>query len=468
MNSINLQSPKKTLPLIDDMLLKARDAQRIYETLSQTNVDSIVRAIGKYVYDNAELLAQMTIEDTGIGHLGDKIVKNQIKSSIIWNHLKGQKSRGIIGDDPEKGLIYVAKPIGVIGVIGVITPVTNPVVTPMCNTMYALKCGNAVIIAPHPKGQRCAEHLGAAFMHIVLAHGGPENLIQVIHNGSLAITQELMRSVDVIVATGGSSMVKAAYCSGKPAFGVGPGNVPVIIDRNVDLTETIDKIVTGASFDNGLICSHEQCVFVPEEQYDEAIRTFIATEKVWYSDDKETVDALRQTLFHNGKLNPEVIGLAPWQVGMAAGISIPESMRLILLKVDGAGSADILCKEKLCPVVCILSYNTFEEALVMAQANLEVEGKGHSAVIHTHSEAHIEAAALQLTVSRLVVNQPSSTSAGGAFQNGFSPSTTLGCGSWGGNSISENLDYTHLMNVSQIGKIIANKQVPMAPAEIWD
>jgi succinate-semialdehyde dehydrogenase len=277
-----------------------------------------------------------------------------------------------------------------------------------------------------------------------------------------------MQAVDVIVATGGSAMVKSAYSSGKPAFGVGPGNVPVIIDRDVNLDEAVAKIVTGASFDNSLICSHEQCVLVTKEQYNDAVAAFINTGKVWYSADENVINAFRHTVFHDGKLNPAVIGRPAAEVAVAAGISVPETTRLILLKAKGAGTEDVLCKEKLCPVVAILPYDSFEQALEMAQANLEVEGKGHTAAIHSNNEAHIRAAGLSLTVSRLLVNQTSATSAGGSFMNGFSATTTLGCGSWGGNSISENLNYTHLMNVSRIGKMIANQATPVTPAEIWE
>ena len=450
---------------ISSLVLNAREAQRDFETCSQETIDRIVCGIGKYVYDYAESLARMAIDDTGIGNFEDKITKCKSKSSIIWNNLKGKISRGILGEDSEKGLIYIAKPVGVVGCI---TPVTNPVVTPMCNAMFALKCGNAVILSAHPKGQRCAEHLTNAFMSIVRKHGGPEDLIQVVQDGSIETTKELMRSVDVIIATGGGSMVKSAYLSGRPAYGVGPGNVPVIIDRDVDLHEAAAKIVIGTAFDNGLICSHEQCVFVPEEKYDDAVKAFTDTGKVWYSDDEKVVDAFRKTLFNAGKLNPKVIGLPAWRVSEAAGIEIPKSMRIILLKVAGAGTADILCKEKLCPVVCLLPYRTFENALTMAQANLEVEGKGHSAALHSNDENHIREAGLHLTVSRLVINQTSATSAGGSFLNGFAPTTTLGCGSWGGNSISENLDYTHLMNISRIGKVIPSRHIPANTDEIWD
>jgi succinate-semialdehyde dehydrogenase len=458
MTNINEQQPQ-----ISEMVLNAHKAQQLFETFSQDKIDSIVCAIGKYVYDHAELLGQMCIDETGIGNLPDKTQKSRVKSTTIWASLKDKKSRGIIGEDIEKGLVFIAKPMGVVAAI---TPITNPVVTPMCNTMFALKCGNAIIIAPHPKAQQVALYLCAAFMNIVREHDGPENLIQVVQNSSVEITQELMRTADVIIATGGKAMVEAAYSSGKPAFGVGPGNVPVIIDRHINLDEAAAKIVLSAAFDNSLICSHEQCVLVPEESYDAMVEAFINTGKVWYNADENVIEAFRKTLFNEGKLNSKIVGLAAWKVAKAAGISIPESTRLILLKAQGAGVADILCKEKLCPVICILPYSSFEHALDMAEANLEVEGKGHSAAIHSDDEDHIRAAGVRLSISRLVVNQPSATSAGGSFANGLAPTSTLGCGSWGNNSISENLTYTHLMNVSRIGKVIASK-APKSLDEIW-
>jgi succinate-semialdehyde dehydrogenase len=250
-----------TDPEIEKLVADARKAQAEFETFGQEQVDAIVRDMGKYVYDNAELLSRMAIEETGIGVYEDKVLKKKGKARVIWNNLKGKKSRGIIGEDADANMVFVAKPMGVVGAV---TPITNPVVTPMCNGMFALKTGNAVIFAPHPKAQKCAEFLTDEFMKIVKSHGGPDNLIQVVRNGSVAKTQALMQTVDVVVATGGGAMVKSAYSSGKPSYGVGAGNVPVIIDRGVDLGEAVDKIVTGASFDNGIICSHEQFVLAPE------------------------------------------------------------------------------------------------------------------------------------------------------------------------------------------------------------
>jgi succinate-semialdehyde dehydrogenase len=450
-------------PEIEELVSRARVAQAAFESFDQVQVDAIVRDIAKYVYDNAEMLSRMAVDETGIGHYEDKVLKKRGKARAIWNSLKGKKSRGIIDEDPEKNLIYVAKPMGVVGAV---TPITNPVVTPMCNGMFALKTGNSVIFASHPKAQKCAEYLTDAFMGIVKSHGGPDDLIQVVRNGSITKTRQLMEAVDVVVATGGGAMVKSAYSSGRPSFGVGAGNVPVIIDRGVDLGAAVDKIVTGASFDHGIICSHEQFVLTPEEAFDETVRMFTATGKVWYTDDEEQVQKLREVVFPGGHLNKDVVGISPRAVGAMAGIDVPESARLIMLPAKGAGESDILAREKLCPVVAILPYQSFEDAVQKAKANLLVEGAGHSAALHSNSEAHIRHAGLELPISRLVVNQPSSLTAGGSLTNGFAPTTTLGCGSWGGNSISENLDYKHLMNVSRIGKVIENKPVP-TDDEIW-
>tara|TARA_B100000941_G_C28505720_1_gene557168 strand:- start:2116 stop:3504 length:1389 start_codon:yes stop_codon:yes gene_type:complete len=448
---------------INDLVKRARIAQAKYESFTQQQVDAVVRDIGKFVYDNAEALAKMAVDETEMGSYEDKILKNRGKARVIWNNLKGKKSRGVIGEETETNLVFVAKPMGVVAAV---TPVTNPIVTPMCNGMFALKTGNAVIFASHPKAQKCAEYLTYEFMKIVKSHQGPDDLIQVVTNGSVEKTQQLMQSADVVVATGGGAMVKSAYSSGKPSFGVGAGNVPVIIDRNINLKEAVEKIVDGASFDHGIICSHEQFVLAPEENFDRTIELFTNTGKVWFTDDQSQIQKLREVVFPDGHLNKDVVGKSASDVGKMAGIEVPESVRLILLPADGSGTQDVLAKEKLCPVIAIVPYATFENAVAMAKANLLVEGAGHSAALHSNNDQNIKMAGIELPISRLVVNQPSSTTAGGSLTNGFAPTTTLGCGSWGGNSISENLDYKHLMNVSRIGKVIIDKEVP-SDDEIW-
>ncbi len=449
---------------IQQLVAQSRLAQAAFESFSQEQVDAIVKGIGQHVFDNAAELARLAVDESEIGVYEDKILKNQVKPRIIWNSLKGKKSRGIIDEDPEAGLIYVAKPMGVVGAV---TPITNPIVTPMCNAMFALKTGNSVIFAPHPKAQKCTKVLTDAFMKIVKDNGGPDNLIQMVSPVSVEATQELMKAVDVIVATGGPAMVKAAYSSGKPSFGVGAGNVPVIldVDEDAELDEAVQKIVAGASFDNGIICSHEQFVLVPDEQYAQALKSFEATGKVWFTEDEELIQKLRDVVFPDGQLSRDVVGKSCTEIGAMAGIDVPETARIILVPAKGSGTEDVLAKEKLCPVVAILPYKDFKEAVAKAKANLLVEGAGHSAGVHSSNEENIRYAGLELPISRLVVNQPCSFAAGGSLSNGFAATTTLGCGSWGGNSISENLDYKHLMNVSRIGKVI-DKPIP-TDEEIW-
>ena len=459
-----LQESSSTKPeLVQALVSKARAAQAAFETFSQQQVDAIVRDFGKYVYDNAENVAAAAHEETGLGVYEDKVAKAKSKARVIWNNLKGKKSRGIIDEDDDAGLIFVAKPMGVVAAV---CPVTNPIVTPMCNAMFALKAGNAVIFAPHPKAEAATRDLTRAYREILKRHEAPEDLVQMVTNGSVETTQALMKAADVVVATGGGAMVRSAYSSGKPSYGVGAGNVPVVIDRDVDLKGAAEMIVAGASFDNGIICSHEQFVLTPQERFDETVNAFRATGKVWYTADKDQVQKLRDVVFHNGHLNKDVVGRSAREIAAKAGIDIPDGVQVILVQADGSGTEDILAKEKLCPVVAIFPYETFEEAVARAKANLLVEGAGHSAALHSNSEEHIRQMGLALPVSRLVVNQASALTAGGSLTNGFAPTTTLGCGSWGGNSISENLDYKHLMNVSRIGKPITNKAVP-SDEEIW-
>src|SRR4051794_17825347 len=459
-----LKKSSSTTPAdVQQLVAKARRAQEAFERFSQEQVDAIVREFGKYVYDNAETIAAAAHKETGLGVYEDKVLKAKSKARVIWNNLKGKKSRGIIGEDEEANLVLVAKPMGVVVAV---CPVTNPIVTPMCNAMFALKAGNAVIFAPHPKAEVATRDLTRAYRQILKAHGASEDLVQMVTNGSVETTQALMKASDVVVATGGGAMVKAAYSSGKPSYGVGAGNVPVIIDRNVDLSDAVEKIVAGASFDNGIICSHEQFVFAPEERYEETIEAFLATGKVWFTADPHQVQKLRETVFPGGHLNKDVVGRPAREIGAKAGIDIADTVRVIMVRADGAGTDDVLAKEKLCPVVAILPYRSFDEAVAGAKANLLVEGAGHSAALYSNNEEHIRQMGLELPISRLVVNQASAITAGGSLTNGFAPTTTLGCGSWGGNSISENLDYKHLMNVSRIGKVITNRKVP-TDEEIW-
>ncbi len=447
---------------IDEYIARARAAQREFEKFSQEKTDEIVMAIGKTVHDNAGYLAELAVEETGMGSVEDKIAKNKMKARMIWNNLKGKKSKGIIERDEAAGITKVAKPMGVVAAI---TPCTNPIVTPMSNAMFALKGGNAVIITPHHKAIRSSAKTVELINASLAKLGAPEHLIQIIEQQSRENTKNLISSADVVIATGGMGMVKAAYSSGKPALGVGAGNVQCIVDTDADIAAAAPKIIDGRTFDNGIICSAEQSVILPESRYEEMIREFEKNGAfvVTRPEDKE---ALRSAMFEDGEMSRHCIGQSVQTVARLAGLPVPEGTRVIIAEADGTGKTDLLAKEKMCPVLAAYKYKTFEEAVEIARTNLEAEGKGHSVSVHSNNREHIEYAGKKLCVSRFLINQASALSAGGSFFNGLPPTNTMGCGSWGNNSLSENLTYTHLINISRIAYLMQGNSVP-ADEELW-
>ena len=442
---------------------RARKAQAAFEKLTQGEVDEAVKQIAKVVYDNAEYLAGIAVEETGMGNVPDKIVKNKMKSKIIWNSLKGKKSRGIIERDEAAGITKIAKPVGVVAAI---TPCTNPIVTPMSNAMFALKGGNAIIITPHHKAVACSAKTVEMMNDALSGLQMPENLIQIIGEKSRENTKNLIAAADVVIATGGMGMVQTAYSSGRPALGVGAGNVQVIIDRNVGIEDATAKIIAGRALDNGILCSAEQSAICPKEKLEDIMAAF---EKNGAYVIKETAEkeALRNAIFEDGKMSRHAVGQSAEAIASLAGLSVPEGTKAIVVVADGPGGADVLSKEKMCPVISAYGYDDFKEAVEIARENLEAEGKGHSVSIHSNTRENIEYAGERLCVSRFVINQVCASSAGGSFYNGLAPTNTLGCGSWGHNSISENLDYKHLINVSRIAYYMPDNYVP-TDEELWN
>jgi len=448
---------------INEYISRARKAQTIYETMSQEQVDLAVKSAGKAVYDNAEYLAEFAVKETEMGNYEDKVAKNKQKSKIIWNNLKGKKSRGIIERDEETGITKVAKPIGVVAAI---TPCTNPIVTPMSNIMFALKGGNAIIITPHHKSIECSTKTVELINDELKKLGMPDYLVQILDTQSRENTRNLISSADTVIATGGMSMVNAAYSSGRPALGVGAGNVQCIIDQGIDYKEAVPKIIAGRAFDNGIICSGEQSVICPNEDFDDILDEFTKKGAYVIRDSKEK-QALRTAIFdEEGHMSRHAVGQSVQSIAAIAKINIPEGTKVIVVEADGSGESDILAKEKMCPVLSAYKYDTFEEGVEIAKANLEVEGKGHSVSIHSNNKAHIEYIGTELSVSRFLVNQVCASSAGGSFNNGLAPTNTLGCGSWGHNSISENLDYKHLINISRIAYFMPDNPTP-SDEELW-
>lgn len=449
---------------LDKMVAASRIAQQEFATYPQETVDKAVRTVGKAVYDNAELLAHMAVDETKMGNYADKIAKCVNKSKSVWWRMKDKKSRGIIKRIPELGLVEVAKPIGVIGCVA---PTTNPVINVMQNAMCALKCGNSMIVSPHPRAKHSSVKTVEVINEALAALGMPKNLIQVITEPSMELSAGLMSAVDLCICTGGPGLVKAAYSSGKPAIGVGQGNVQVLVDRDADLDQVAAMVIKGRTFDNGVLCTCEQNVICPEDKKEEMIAA-LKKHGAYYIGNSDDAAKLRDTAFPNGgPVSKEYPGASVKKIAQLSGIQgIPEDAKVIVSCTRGYGKDEPLAKEKLFPVLAFFTYDKWEDAIHIAKTNLEMEGIGHSVVIHSNTPEHIEAVAEAIPVSRFAVNQVGGTNLGGAMDNGLNPTTTLGCGTWGNNSISENFTYYHLMNLTRVSYRVPDMYIP-TDEEIW-
>jgi len=449
---------------VNDYIERARNAQASYEKFTQEQVDEIVKAVGKAVFDNAEELAELAVTETGMGNYDDKVLKNKNKARMIWNDLRDKKSVGIIERDEKSGITKVAKPMGVVAAI---TPITNPIVTPMGNIMFALKGRNAIIITPHHRAKGSSTRTVELINSYIEKIGAPKNLIQILDIQSRDNTGSLIANCDITIATGGMGMVKAAYSSGKPALGVGTGNVQCIIDEDADLDEAIPMIIKSRTFDYGIICSGEQSIIVAEDMFDKAVKTLKKYNTIVITDSDDATK-LRDAVFNEeGHINNHVVGQSVFTIGEFAKMDVPENTKMIAVLAEGPGKKDFLSKEKMCPVITLFKSKDFRDSVEIARLNLEEEGKGHSVCIHSHNRENIEYAGDTLSVSRFVLNQPCSLSAGGNYFNGLAPTNTLGCGSWGNNSFSDNLTYYHLINISKIADYMPDNYAP-GDEELWD
>ena len=437
---------------IEQMVERARVAMEEISGYDQAQVDKMLYTISKAVFEQAEPLAKLAIEETRLGRLDHKIGKNQGMATNIFASLKDKKSVGVLREIPEEGLIEIAHPRGVIGSV---MPTTNPTITPLGNGLMALKGRNAMIVSPHPRSKKTTKETIELMREALVSVGAPRDLLQVIEEPSIELSQELMKAVDLIVATGGPGLVKSAYSSGHPAYGVGPGNVQAILDRDFDVEDAAELSVIGRSFDNGIVCACQQSLFYPAEKEVEVLE-HLKDKQAAVITNKADLAKLRETLFVDGKANPAMIGQDPKVIADAAGVEIPADSQIIAVRVEAVGKEELFCKEKMAPVLALKSYDKFEEAVAFARENLLLEGAGHSAGLFSHTKEHQIYAGEVLPVSRLVVNQPT-IDAGGSPANGLSPTVSLGCGSWGNNIISENLNYTHLINISRVASPIPPK-----------
>lgn len=432
---------------IAEYVERARKAQEQIKDYTQEQVDELCFEAAKIIYKNAESLAEQAVEETGFGSVEDKIGKNTDTPAMFWDYLKDKKTVGIISRDEKTGTTKIAHPIGVIGLI---TPATNPTVTPLGNFMHVIKGKNAGIVSAAPRAKNTTGRTVALIREALKNCGAPEDLIQMVEGPTLARSQELMETADLVIATGSSGLTKAAYSSGTPAYGVGPGNPPVILDDDFDINEAaaITKVAVGS--DNGILCDGDNQLLYPQGKTKELYDAF-AKEGIVIFDDKADIDKLRSVLFtEERKINPGIIGKDAAVIASAAGINIPADTKVIAIAQDGIDGEEVLNKEIMGPVVILKTYDTFENAIDMAVANMvESGGIGHTAGILSHNQDHIDAAIRKLPVARVLINQPT-PDAWGPTTNSLSPAVSESCGTWGNNTNIEsaNVDYIHMINIS--------------------
>lgn len=442
---------------IDELIAKARAAQKQIEFWPQDKVDLMVAAVGWETYKQAEAIAKLAVEETQMGVFEHKKLKHQKKTLGALRDMDGVKSVGVIEEDPVKGLIKVAKPVGVIGAL---TPVTNCEATLPSKALPALKARNAIIFAPHPKAKKTAKLVCESMWAGLRKVGAPLDLIQVIDEPSIDLSKELMSKVDLVIATGGGPMVKSAYSSGTPAYGVGAGNAVVIVDETADLAEAAKKIYLGKTFDNATSCSSENSLVIQEGIYEDMI-VQLKTQGGYLCNEEERAK-LKALMWPDGvHLNGAIVAQPVEKIASLAGVQIPDGTTFLMVEGKQISPEDPFCKEKLSLVLTLWKYTQFAEAIRTINEITNINGRGHSCGIHTAVEDRIVELAISVNVSRIMVNQSHSLGNSGNYNNGMPFTLTLGCGSWGGNITTENIHLKHFMNVTWVSKPIE----PVVPDE---
>lgn len=444
--------------LIDHLLAKARDAQKVIEFWPQEKVDEMILAVGWEAYkrETAETVARLAVEETGLGVYEDKVLKHQKKTIGVLRDLQGEKTVGVIERVPEKGLVKIAKPMGVIGAI---TPMTNSSSTMPCNGLMILKARNAVIFAPHPRAKKTCAVTCEEMRKGLAKVGAPLDLVQYIEEPSIELTQELMSKVDLVLATGGAGVVKPAYSSGKPAYGVGAGNATVVVDETADLPVTAAKICKGKIFDNATSCSAENNIVIQESIFDDLLEELKKTGGHLVTGEDRA--KLKAAMWPDGvHLSGKIVCKSVKFIAEEAGIHVPDGTKFIMVLGEHIGPEDMFSAEKLSPVLTLWKYKTFDQAVQMVIDITGFSGYGHSCGIHSVNEEHILELATKAKVSRMMVRQAQSVGNSGDWENGMPFSMSLGCGTWGGNITSENITVKHFLNVTWVSYPI--------PAEIPD
>ena len=443
--------------IIDELISKAKAAQSTIEYWPQEKVDDLAAIIGWETYKLADKIAKLAVEETGMGVYEHKKAKHEVKTLGVLRDLQGVRTTGVIEEDPEKGLIKIAKPVGVIGAL---VPVTNCEATFPSKAIPAVKCRNAIIFAPHPKAKRTAVLVVNSLREGLKKAGAPLDLIQMIEEPSIELAKELMSKVDLVIATGGGAMVKSAYSSGTPAYGVGAGNAVVIVDEIADLEAAAEKIYKGKTFDNATSCSSENSVILLEKIYAPMVSN-LRKFGGYLCDAKERAQ-LKKVMWPDGThLNKEIVAQPVSKIAEMAKIEIPDGTTFLMVAGEEISENDPFCKEKLSLVLTVWKSKSFDEAITMVERITDLNGRGHSCGIHTKNEDHILELGKKVKASRIMVNQPQSLGNSGNFANGMPFTLTLGCGTWGGNITTENINWKHFLNVTWISKPID----PVKPSE---
>lgn len=454
-----------TVEALTAKMAAMREAQKVFATYTQEQVDKIFKAAAMAANQQRIPLAKMAVAETGMGVVEDKVIKNHYAAEYIYNAYKNTKTCGVIEEDKAFGIKKVAEPIGIIGAV---IPTTNPTSTAIFKCLICLKTRNAIVISPHPRAKGCTIAAAKVVLDAAVKAGAPEGIISWIDVPSLELTNELMKNADTILATGGPGMVKAAYSSGKPALGVGAGNTPVIIDDTADIKLAVNSIIHSKTFDNGMICASEQSVTVLAGVYDAVKKEF--ADRGCYFLKGDELNKVRKTILVNGALNAKIVGQSAHTIAKLAGVDVPETTKILIGEVESVDISEEFAHEKLSPVLAMYKAKDFDDAIAKAERLVADGGYGHTSSLYIHPAQKEKMAkhAAAMKTCRVLINTPSSHGGIGDLYNfKLAPSLTLGCGSWGGNSVSENVGVKHLINIKTVAERRENMLWFRAPQKVY-
>ena len=458
--------PVTNMDELNEAFKRCRAAQAKFATYTQEQVDKIFLAAATAANKARIRLAKMAVEETGMGVVEDKVIKNHYASEYIYNAYKDTKTCGVVEYDSAYGIQRIAEPIGLVGAV---IPTTNPTSTAIFKALICLKTRNCIMISPHPRAKKCTVEAAKIISEAAVAAGAPEGIVFWVDEPSLEMTNHIMKESDLILATGGPGMVKAAYSSGKPALGVGAGNVPAVIDSSADIKLAVSSIIHSKTFDNGMICASEQSVIIMDDIYEAVRAEFLA--RGCYILNEDECEKVRKTIIINGALNAKIVGQSAHTIAALAGVEVPESAKILIGEVESTDLSEEFAHEKLSPVLAMYRASSFEDALDKADTLVRDGGIGHTASLYVDtvtSRAKLDAFADRMKACRIVVNTPSAHGGIGDLYNfKMTPSLTLGCGSWGGNSVSENVGVKHLLNIKSVAERRENMLWFRAPEKVY-